>query len=119
MRSAHELGLCEAAGITADQKIDSLRSKLFWCFARQWRPPSCSKITSGGRGPVCELAIERLLFFDLRRSGVRCLIKAGVSERVARKVMYHLSRTVFETYNIVDDRDEVERLQKPEEAQNL
>jgi len=33
--------------------------------------------------------------------------------------MYHLSRTVFETYNIVDDRDEVERLQKPEEAQNL
>jgi len=47
------------------------------------------------------------------------LIRAGVSEGVAQKITHHLTRTVFDTYNIVSDRDQIDGLQKLEEAQNL
>ncbi len=72
---------------------------------QQWMPALSGRGVRTRAGMGQEGRGSKKLFHDLRRTGVRNLIRAGVSETMAMKISGHKARSGFDCYTIIDDRD--------------
>jgi len=86
-------------------------------FQKKTCPKGCEFVFHGAkRRPVshrldgwneaCEaVGLGGLYFHDMRRSAIRNLKRAGVQDSVAMRISGHLTRSVFDRYNITDGVD--------------
>jgi integrase len=85
-------------------------------LAKEWHK-ACAAVGLGKLEKVEGKKFSRysgLIIHDLRRSAIKNLMKAGVSEKVAMAISGHKTRTVFDRYHIVDSADVVEAMRKVE-----
>ncbi len=74
-----------------------------WVFHRQGGP---IKTFRGSWARACaEAGLEGKIPHDFRRTVVRNLVRAGVSEHVDQQMTGHLTRAIFDTYDIVSTGD--------------
>lgn len=105
--------------------VKEVRESLWeWKKLTLLRYPSCAwvchfrgkrleRVPKNAWRTACDrIGIRGKLFHDLRRTAVRNMLRAGISERVAMTISGHRTRAVFDRYNVVSEVDMVEALAK-------
>jgi hypothetical protein len=63
---------------------------------------------------MCKAAKVPILLHDFRRSAIRNMIRAGVPEKTAMRISGHVTRAVFDRYDIGSDADLAEAAERIE-----
>lgn len=80
-----------------------LTKLLEWVFHREGQPIRQFKVA--WRNACKRAGVEGMMFHDLRRTAIRNLTRAGVSQATAMEITGHRTISVFNRYNIVDEQD--------------
>lgn len=106
---------------TGEGRLIPLMGDLFEILEQWWRKtlflyPNCPwvihyrgeqvrSLTWAWGDAVKRAGLEGKLFHDFRRTAIRNMVRAGISEHVAMKISGHKTRSVFDRYDIVSECD--------------
>jgi integrase len=74
-------------------------------FIVSWKGAGISEVKTAWNKARARGQVPGLLIHDLRRTAVRNMIRAGIPEKQAMRISGHKSRSIFDRYDITDERD--------------
>ena len=113
-KSGHSrtLALVGVLGTILDRRVAERRLDCPFIFHRDGHP--VGEFRRAWRTATRTAGLEGVLFHDLRRSGIRNLVRAGVDIAVAMKISGHRTRSTFDRYNVTSADDIADALLRTE-----
>lgn len=84
-------------------------------FLFQYQGRQLKSIRTGFEKACHDAGLEEVIFHDTRRTAIRNMVRASISEKRAMQISGHSTRSVFDRYDITTERDAIDtgdRLEK-------